>query len=295
MAIIVSIINAISIAPRPFGEENADDTNPFLYGCTSDSQCNNTMHRCDTDKGADSVYWFCFCWIIGDSCNMNADCCSNVCNSGVCGGDGTQGCFCDPKDSVTYQGCAAGFVCHPWGTGGYCDDGAQTTKEDTSVATTAPPSDVCSNHGNYTCNCFHGYTGPNCENQIDFCNELVIDYTGAPIRAGDLCNHGTCVTSVLGASCTCNPGFTGQFCQDEIADETAITSRCSMYSTNSTIEQNVPIGCPEQQVCIPDHLTCAIEHACEEPFGWCIPFSGSTSNMFNAIQLVASNSKHISW
>jgi hypothetical protein len=227
---------------------------------------------------------------------VNEDCCSNVCDNGVCTNNGTQGCYCNPELS-THQ-CADGFECRQWGNSsiiGYCDGDAQTTKDDRSVATTPQPSDVCSNHGNYTCHCFHGYTGPNCENQIDFCNELVIDYTGAPVRAGDLCDHGTCVTSVLGASCTCNHGFTGQFCQNEIPDETAITSRCSMYSTNSTIEQNVPIGCPAQQICIPDHLTCAIERACEEPFGWCIPFSGSTSNFLNVIQQVASNSKHISW
>jgi hypothetical protein len=240
-------------------------------------------------------------------CQVDEDCCSNLCTNATggtatCSDEGTQGCYCSETSM-----CAIGFYCQPLRGpyDGYCNADVLTTldtypattnqylttKIDTSTATTAQPNDVCSNHGNYTCNCFHGYTGRNCENQIDFCNELITDYY-TTVRAGDLCEHGTCITSVIGARCTCNPGFTGQFCQEGIEGETAVTSRCSMYTTNSTIEQNVPIGCPEQQICIPDHLTCAIEHACEEPFGWCIPFSSSTSNLLNEIQQVASSSKH---
>ncbi|XP_062582966.1 sushi, nidogen and EGF-like domain-containing protein 1, partial [Saccostrea cucullata] len=62
-------------------------------------------------------------------------------------------------------------------------------------------------HGNcsdlinhYTCQCYAGYTGTNCEIDIDEC-------------ASSPCIHGNCTDRVNGYTCQCIPGYTGVHCE----------------------------------------------------------------------------------
>lgn len=68
-----------------------------------------------------------------------------------------------------------------------------------------PNNMTCVRDGaNYTCQCMAGFTGLNCENDINEC-------------AGDPCeNDGTCNDIINGYYCTCVNGFTGLSCETEI-------------------------------------------------------------------------------
>ena len=55
----------------------------------------------------------------------------------------------------------------------------------------------------YSCDCFAGFTGTNCEVNINDC-------------PGNECVNGTCVDGVGNYTCDCEPGFNGTFCDQEI-------------------------------------------------------------------------------
>jgi hypothetical protein len=83
----------------------------------------------------------------------------------------------------------------------------------------------CQNHGN--CSCFPGYTGVDCEVEIDECEDatcpegtICVDelnsFTCVPINdcAGVNCNGlGRCVDGVNSFLCICDPGHTGVMCE----------------------------------------------------------------------------------
>ncbi|XP_072013215.1 uncharacterized protein [Amphiura filiformis] len=62
----------------------------------------------------------------------------------------------------------------------------------------------------YTCTCNNGYTGTNCETNIDDC-------------AGVTCTNGICVDQVNGYVCQCPAGFTGADCSIDIDDCVGVT------------------------------------------------------------------------
>ena len=60
------------------------------------------------------------------------------------------------------------------------------------------------NFGGPDCSqCVQGFTGPNCD-EVDDCVDM------------DCNGNGLCVDDSNSFSCTCNPGFTGEFCQTNI-------------------------------------------------------------------------------
>jgi hypothetical protein len=85
------------------------------------------------------------------------------------------------------------------------------------VAAAMPPSDPCvpdpcQNGGTcqfvtiteYACDCAPGYTGTNCEYDIDECES-------SP------CVHGACQDQVNGYACDCDPSWTGALCDSEVS------------------------------------------------------------------------------
>jgi Notch-like protein len=149
---------------------------------------------------------------------------------------------------------------------------------------------ACSGHGE--CQCDSGYTGDECEKEVDWCNQPTqgIDPT-APIKkvCGD---NGTCISHPAGASCICEPGFTGQFCHEIIPTEVFIARRCFSKEPKLpwTTTQSVPVGCEDGLSCIPENIQCLVPGiTCNNPIGWCLPMAPVDSFMNFIRQIPASH------
>ncbi|XP_078612389.1 uncharacterized protein LOC144882460 isoform X2 [Branchiostoma floridae x Branchiostoma japonicum] len=59
--------------------------------------------------------------------------------------------------------------------------------------------------GSYTCSCENGWTGQDCDQDIDEC-------------ASSPCTHGTCTDALGSYICSCENGWTGQYCDQNIDD-----------------------------------------------------------------------------
>ncbi|XP_061172996.1 neurogenic locus notch homolog protein 2-like [Saccostrea echinata] len=68
-------------------------------------------------------------------------------------------------------------------------------------------------YGGYQCSCFTGFTGINCENDINECLD-------SP------CSNGTCVNSPGSYICGCNLGFTGEHCDQDINECNSTIMSC---------------------------------------------------------------------
>merc|ERR1712087_215687 len=59
--------------------------------------------------------------------------------------------------------------------------------------------------GSHTCQCTSGYTGDNCDEDVDDCQL-------------NPCVHGTCTVGVNSHTCQCIPGYTGDNCDEDVDD-----------------------------------------------------------------------------
>lgn len=108
------------------------DGNPFSNPCKSNDQCNNTLHECVADKKLNSSYWYCNCLCGGAPCNQSGDCCTNICDSGICSANGgKQGAVCSSLNPISCPSntiqCADNYKCQPWGLFGYCNSNSSST------------------------------------------------------------------------------------------------------------------------------------------------------------------------
>ncbi|XP_078661272.1 uncharacterized protein LOC144905466 [Branchiostoma floridae x Branchiostoma belcheri] len=177
----------------------------------------------------------------GQNCQQDInECIRNPCHHGRCvNKDGGYKCTCSP--GWTGQNCqhdineCARNPCK-YGTcvnthGGYictCLLGwtGQNCQQDIDECTSKPcEHGTCVNKdGGYKCTCSPGWTGHNCQQDINECirNQC---HRGRCVNNDDInecsrprkpCRHGTCVNKRGGYKCTCNPGWIGQRCQQDI-------------------------------------------------------------------------------
>uniref|UniRef100_A0A8D3E221 DeltaB n=1 Tax=Scophthalmus maximus TaxID=52904 RepID=A0A8D3E221_SCOMX len=199
--------------------------------------------------------------------------CSADCNEkhGYCEAPG--GCTCrmgwqgpSCSECVRYPGCLHGTCGQPWqcncqeGWGGlFCD-------QDLNYCTNHKPcanGATCTNtgQGSYTCTCRPGFTGANCQVNVDdcasspcqnagTCQDGVNDYTcsctlgytgkNCSVRS-DACgarpcqNGGTCFTHFTGPVCQCPKGFMGPSCEFTLQPSFKPALRQTSQSSSATL------------------------------------------------------------
>ncbi|KAL3872719.1 hypothetical protein ACJMK2_035925 [Sinanodonta woodiana] len=157
---------------------------------------------------------------------------------------GWQGQYCN--QCLPYPGCQHGSCTEPWQCNCAEGWGGLFCNQDLNYCTHHSPcknGGTCQNsgQGSYTCVCDEGFTGTNCEVEIDDCQN-------------DPClNGGTCKDIGFGYQCHCPLGFTGRRC--DIVAESCANNPCKNGAT--CVEGQGPYTC----ICKPGYtgLSCETE------------------------------------
>uniref|UniRef100_A0A7M5X290 Uncharacterized protein n=2 Tax=Clytia hemisphaerica TaxID=252671 RepID=A0A7M5X290_9CNID len=190
--------------------------------CTQNPCKNNAV--CIDDKNATDQYR-CNCTrgYTGKDCGLNInDCIPNKCINGRCidlienftcdcTGSGFKGQFCetDLNECDTPNFCNNGTCKDRYGSFScYCDTGYTGTNCESEINECQP--DPCVNgtctdkFASYECSCSPGYNGTNCDRESDECT---FGYCENSIK---------CTDKFLDYECTCMEGYTGKNCTDDI-------------------------------------------------------------------------------
>ncbi|XP_076046639.1 cell polarity complex component crumbs isoform X2 [Oratosquilla oratoria] len=168
------------------------ESDPCLHGGTCVDGINEYTCNC-TDTG-----------FKGDECEINIDdCASSPCQHGSTCSDQVKDYICGCFDGYTGKNCEEDIAeCSstPCLNSGTClERSNRTLYEDLQVFQNFSYETA----GGYECQCVPGYTGINCEINIDEC-------------APGPCVHGTCEDGINAYSCSCWPGYEGYDCEIEI-------------------------------------------------------------------------------
>lgn len=179
--------------------------------CAS-APCSNAARACE-----DLVLnYTCHCYpgFVGRFCEVDIkECEPNPClNDGICFEKSDESLYnninvSSPFHAETFDySRAAGYVCQC--PTGFTGNNCQVNINDCDQVT-CPKGHVCVDLiNNYECRCPPGWGGQNCERNVDSCSSQ-------PCH-----NNATCTDSPNGYICNCQPGWTGQVCDTDI-DECA--------------------------------------------------------------------------
>lgn len=147
--------------------------------------------------------------------------------------------------SITAMGCGGGS---PGGT--TCESGT-CPPTNPCAATPCQNSGTCAANGSdYTCACAPGFTGKNCEVDVDDC-------------ASSPCVNGDCTDGVNQYTCACAPGFEGKNCEVDVDD--CATNPCLNGGTCADGVNSHTCDCPAGfsgancETCVP--TTCEAQGA----------------------------------
>ncbi|XP_075259508.1 uncharacterized protein LOC142351247 isoform X2 [Convolutriloba macropyga] len=216
-----------------------------------DTPCNGVCtNRANCSNSVGSFTCFCDDFWLGDVCNEATTCAGSPCggNGQSCSDksgpetDGRQfecvckngfmGTTCDEIDYCANEDCNGRGGCSNTGDAFICtcNQGWEGSTCQTDIDECTPLSPCtrenadqdCENktpdQGSYDCHCKFGWTLPNCDSIVDFCED-------EPCQ-----NNATCASEdFLGPNCTCIPGFEGDRCETNI-DE-CVDNECKSEST----------------------------------------------------------------
>ena len=162
--------------------------------------------------------------------------------------------FCDHPEA---NPCKNGATCQPLAnyTDYECQCAVNYIGKFCTVSHFNCSNTTCSGHGNcsdngldpsgYQCECDEGFSGSNCEENIDDC-------------VGVNCNNGTCVDGISRYHCSCNLTYTGSHCED--------VDYCAAHSAEESNGCHSGICCPNGGTCI--NVPEEERHECACPPPW---------------------------
>ncbi|XP_069124277.1 LOW QUALITY PROTEIN: uncharacterized protein [Argopecten irradians] len=209
---ICSVINHVGFCTCNAGYTGSTCNNMLNYCATSpcvNGQCNNldgTDYNCT-----------CYSGYAGKNCDISlADGCgSHQCEAGSC-----RSVF---NPTVTYE-----CLCPT--TGGYAGDFCRRV-EDLCAGTPCKNQATCVAYGSVRkqCICRPGFTGDDCETNIDDC----------AANPAACAFNGTCVDEVNGFRCDCEPGFSGPSCT--VAADFCTTDPCPNAECYNDYDKHVSV------------------------------------------------------
>ncbi|XP_019646874.1 PREDICTED: oncoprotein-induced transcript 3 protein-like [Branchiostoma belcheri] len=116
---------------------------------------------------------------------------------------------CNWQTTIQVRACSAGYYVYklpaaPACSLTYCGSSENIDLDgDDCAGNPCVNGDCVDGRNSYTCNCYAGYEGSNCETNIDDC-------------AANPCVNGDCVDGINTYTCTCNSGYEGDTCDRDV-------------------------------------------------------------------------------